>query len=245
MNKKAIGLVLSGLIVGSSVTAFAAGGRQIEVFDNVKKVVVNKINKPFTKGEEPFTYNGRTYVPLRYVSEALGENVEWDGKTGTVYIGETNNKNAHYWGKDIFYMNWDARYVGTEFSYSYNESDRTLKDNLNNEYSNYLRLKTDNGYKGFSRGLLEFPLSGQYKKFNAIVSPTSKYLSARGSVALNIYLDGKHVSKTVVPAGSMPQNLSIDLNGANKIGFEIIAEKEAGGNRNFEIGVFNGEFIKK
>lgn len=32
--------------------------------------------------------NQRTMVPLRFVSEALGEYVDWDGKTRTVYIGD-------------------------------------------------------------------------------------------------------------------------------------------------------------
>ena len=30
--------------------------------------------------------NGRTLVPLRFVAEAFGNNVEWDGTTRTVYI---------------------------------------------------------------------------------------------------------------------------------------------------------------
>ena len=33
--------------------------------------------------------NGRTYVPLRFVAQALGEEVAWDGSTKTVAIGET------------------------------------------------------------------------------------------------------------------------------------------------------------
>lgn len=32
--------------------------------------------------------NGRTLVPIRFVSEALGEQVHWDEKTQTVYIGK-------------------------------------------------------------------------------------------------------------------------------------------------------------
>jgi hypothetical protein len=31
---------------------------------------------------------GRTFVPLRFVSEALGESVEWDGFSQYVYVGE-------------------------------------------------------------------------------------------------------------------------------------------------------------
>jgi len=34
----------------------------------------------------PFIYNSRTYVPLRFVSEALGKEVEWDEQNRAVYI---------------------------------------------------------------------------------------------------------------------------------------------------------------
>jgi len=34
----------------------------------------------------PFIYNGRTYVPLRFISEALGKEVRWDDQNRVVYI---------------------------------------------------------------------------------------------------------------------------------------------------------------
>jgi len=34
----------------------------------------------------PFIYSGRTYVPLRFVSEALGKEVRWDDQNRVVYI---------------------------------------------------------------------------------------------------------------------------------------------------------------
>lgn len=37
---------------------------------------------------EPFIYNGTTYLPVRAVAEALGEKVEYDKNSSTVYIGE-------------------------------------------------------------------------------------------------------------------------------------------------------------
>lgn len=35
----------------------------------------------------PFIYKGKTMVPLRFVSEALGEKVEWDQASRSIYIG--------------------------------------------------------------------------------------------------------------------------------------------------------------
>lgn len=43
---------------------------------------------------EPFVYNNTTYVPLRFVSEALGKEVEWDGSNNSIYIGNKPSQNA-------------------------------------------------------------------------------------------------------------------------------------------------------
>ncbi|MDD3170083.1 MAG: copper amine oxidase N-terminal domain-containing protein [Eubacteriales bacterium] len=42
--------------------------------------------KMITLNASPFIENGRTYVPVRFVSEALGADVQWDGTTRTVTI---------------------------------------------------------------------------------------------------------------------------------------------------------------
>lgn len=40
----------------------------------------------------PVTYNGTTYLPLRAISEAVGLDVNYDGKSKTVYLGETTGQ---------------------------------------------------------------------------------------------------------------------------------------------------------
>jgi hypothetical protein len=37
---------------------------------------------------EPFIFNGTTFLPVRAVADALGENVHWDGPNSTVYVGQ-------------------------------------------------------------------------------------------------------------------------------------------------------------
>lgn len=237
MNKKAIGLVLVGVIAGSSITAFAAGGRKIEVFDNVKKIIVNKINKPFTKGEEPFTYNGRTYVPLRYVSEALGENVDWDGKTGTVYIGDRYSTNYGYWGKDFNHMSLSA-YNSSYVTYAHN-TDSTRKNNIGEEFSNYLTL-----YSTAKRNTkVEFPLNGQYTRFKARLSTDFSTRDAKYSGIVKISIDGKEVYNTLIHSSDMPKDVSIDLTGANKITFEFNNNHDSYNEQKIIFG--NGQFTKK
>lgn len=91
MRKFTSGL-LTGMIVASSITTFGAGGRMVEIFENVKRVVVDDKYMPMEDTNRPFMYNGTTYVPLRFISEKLGKGVSWDAKTGTVYIGGDSKK---------------------------------------------------------------------------------------------------------------------------------------------------------
>lgn len=51
----------------------------------IKIVVSGKEIKPETPA---YIENGRTMVPLRFISEALGEKVDWNGDTKTVIIGD-------------------------------------------------------------------------------------------------------------------------------------------------------------
>lgn len=80
----------TGMVTG---TALAAN----TVYKNIRvqycgiKLVVN--GAPVTPKDangstvEPFIYNGTTYLPVRAVGNALGQDVSWNGNTKTVYIG--------------------------------------------------------------------------------------------------------------------------------------------------------------
>lgn len=80
---------LSGLIVGMilmcSIPSLAKTDTVQAIYNGVK-VAVNGENVEFKKGEEPVTINDRTYVLAKYVAEALGATVKWDGKNSTVNI---------------------------------------------------------------------------------------------------------------------------------------------------------------
>ena len=92
MKEKVKGLVL-GLSIGIMLTgsvAYASGnGTQIEVyFKNLKYMFDGTEKNPTSEQGQGFIYNGTTYVPLRFVSEALGKEVQWDGDTDTVWVGK-------------------------------------------------------------------------------------------------------------------------------------------------------------
>jgi hypothetical protein len=88
----AIGTLTTLFLLSSSAVFAAPVSKQISaVYNNIKLVVNgNAVTPKDADGVdvEPFIYNGTTYLPVRAVSDALGQLVEWDGKTSTVYIGK-------------------------------------------------------------------------------------------------------------------------------------------------------------
>ena len=51
--------------------------------------------------QKPIIIDGRTLVPVRYVVEKLGYNVEWDGTTQTVYIKNGTMQNLAVLGENV------------------------------------------------------------------------------------------------------------------------------------------------
>lgn len=91
MKHRLQGIVM-GLIIGvalSMTAAFASGSTPIDVYF---KQLVFKFDGVEKKTEQPsFIYEGSTYVPIRFVSEALGIPVHYNGETETISIGVRYN----------------------------------------------------------------------------------------------------------------------------------------------------------
>lgn len=83
-----LGVVLT-LAFTTSIAAFAES-KSIEAFFNNIKIQVN--GKQITNMDtEPFIYQGRTFVPVRFVSESLGATVNYNDSTNTVEVTGGNN----------------------------------------------------------------------------------------------------------------------------------------------------------
>jgi hypothetical protein len=92
MRKGVIAVMLIAILV-FTMTATALGStvtQTITAYYNDITIYVN--NQMIEPGEvngievEPFIYNGTTYLPVRVIAEALGQYVEWDVSTNSVYI---------------------------------------------------------------------------------------------------------------------------------------------------------------
>ncbi|MFK7692501.1 peptidylprolyl isomerase [Paenibacillus sp. HJGM_3] len=90
MKDKLKGLVV-GLALGTMMTGsltYAATSTDIGVYFRELKFVFDGMEKAPPEGQQGFIYNDTTYVPLRFVSESLGKDVNFDNDTGTIWIGK-------------------------------------------------------------------------------------------------------------------------------------------------------------
>jgi hypothetical protein len=71
---------------------------EIELIINNKEAWIDK--QKVQLDVAPMIISGRTMVPVRFISETLGEPVRWDGETRTVYIGEKKIPEDTSWVKE-------------------------------------------------------------------------------------------------------------------------------------------------
>lgn len=93
MKRKIIALLLSLalVLVMFGVAEATTVTRQITADYQDIKLYVNGNAVSVQANEEPFIYNGRTFVPIRVVAEALNQNVEWVDLLKSVKISGQNN----------------------------------------------------------------------------------------------------------------------------------------------------------
>ncbi len=90
MSRK-IAVIVAILLAFTGLTISAAGlFESIEVYRGNVKVFID--SRQVELEEQPFIYNGRVYVPIRFVSTALGREVDWNPEIRTVMINNPDIK---------------------------------------------------------------------------------------------------------------------------------------------------------
>lgn len=110
----------------------------IKVYKDGKEVELKDVNG---KAAEPFIYSDTTYVPIRAVSELLGNSVSWDEETKSIYISDKEN----FFPDNVFEDNNDSNYLYTGFLKKMNEERLFESDDNFSKYN--IRLLCIEGEK--------------------------------------------------------------------------------------------------
>ena len=200
----------TGMVTG---TALAAN----TVYKNIRvqycgiKLVVN--GAPVTPKDangstvEPFIYNGTTYLPVRAVGNALGQDVSWNGNTKTVYIGMNES--------DVSSKKLQPYEIKNGL-YSLEQRGDTI--------TMMGKTYTQGFYTAF---YALYNLDGLYKSVEMDIGHRDNTNAQTGS--LNFYVDGELVDTYAVTPEMQTQHIKVDLNrglqlkieqnGANYYGF--------------------------
>ena len=85
-----LGFIL-GAILFMGLGFIYANSNASEILAHYNNIKITVNGQQVEMDVEPFIYEGRTLVPVRFVSEALGADVDWDNNTNTVVINSKNN----------------------------------------------------------------------------------------------------------------------------------------------------------
>lgn len=216
MKKLIVKSIVSALVFCLTVTTFAFAASNItkNIRVNYAGIKLNVNGTEVTPKDangatvEPFIYNGTTYLPVRAVGTALGQQVSWDGNSKTVYIGSNL-------GQSTFLMDVCPPYEKSGVSYvngTFNMSGKS--------YGHGFSIKTDTGYYAYIN------LDGRYKTmefdFGALDSYNEREMN------YEIYLDGQLVKTVTHEPGEMVKHYTVSLN--NALQMKIVG---AGGEANW------------
>lgn len=213
--------VLGGVTFTQILSIEAADStKNIKVVDgNNLTYYVDNVKKVPPSGQSGFIYNGTTYVPLRFISEAIGEDVTWDGKTRSIYIGDKPQGTVTYL-QDL------KTHTGSILLA------KSVTTNTN-------EIFTHSSYNSWGTQTPEYLINGQMDKFEAYLAPTNYYNSLKKNDNigyLKIYGDDKLLYDSGIIASDITEKVkvSVDLTGVLRIKLEFYGKK---------LGLLDAKFI--
>lgn len=210
---KGFALGVAACLVVSTLTipSFAASvKKQLTAYYNDIKLIINgeTVTPKDVNGTvvEPFVIDGTTYLPVRAVAEALGQNVSWDGVTHSVIIGANEEyEQPTIWLDDMNPTSGD----------SYDRGD-SVKDNLGNTYEHYLDVSE-----------ISYALNGQYEKFTGSLVLKEYYKDYEFCSKMVVLLDGVEVyESSVFTKDSFPEEFEIDVTDGNLLEIHLMGDFE-------------------
>ena len=184
--------VVMGAMLATAVPATAAQvTKSISVAYNNIKIVVDGQQVSTDKSNEPFIYNGTTYLPIRAVGQAVGKQVSWDGRTNTVYLGNSPVANGEQYLVDVC-----PPYKGG-----------IIKETVKMAGKTYVKAINIGDVYVESDAL--FNLDGKYETLEFDLGHVENY---NGEVTYNFYVDGTLVKTIILEKDALPAHHIVPLN---------------------------------
>lgn len=199
---------VSAVLPGKNVTIYPG----VNIYINDKKLEPKDANG---NPVEVFAYNGTTYLPVRAVSEALGQPVQWDGGTSSVYIGKHNEEKPAVWLSDLDYFDKNGRWTIGE----------TTKDNLGNEHGHSFEGTTAISDGSIIHQSITYKLNAQYSRLTGwLYQLYDRRAHHVSDTVLSVYGDGELIWKGTVNSGIDPIAFDINVKGVLELEIHMDAD---------------------
>jgi len=88
-----IGVIITAIFAATAIPAFARARQETITahFNNIRIAIDGRVVQT---ENEPFVHNGRTYLPVRDVADAMGFDVTWEDATNTVHLTSRGGSGA-------------------------------------------------------------------------------------------------------------------------------------------------------
>ena len=176
---------------------------------------------------EPFIMDGTTYLPVRGVANAFDKDVEWDGKTSTVYIGKKDRMAPDNRLDKLQYVDYRE---GNKRN-SMEIINGTITDFNGNTYTNGLLFEM--GYHSGYSCEVDYPLNGQYSNLTGtIVLPKTINITTKNNKDCDVDPttviiedeNGRELFKGTGITASMPFKFDIDVEGVTMLTIKVQPE---------------------
>ncbi len=226
---------VKGFIVGVTTAIFAVSGmayaktgsEMIEAAYNNVKIYIDGLlldpKDPNGDTVEPFVSNGTTYLPVRAVADAFGKEVDWDGETSSVIIGE----------RDYDWLD-QMSVFDTNLSDNDNKvspfSSYKMKDGVNYDRGLYFYIDEYSGDENGERYAdVSYLLNGQYKSLEGIIA--AYYDDIVGGIAsIKVYGDGELLyTSPIISEGLKSTDVKVDISDVNVLKISAALESNSSG----------------
>lgn len=176
-------------------------------------VVVNGQRLQLDGIDRPFIMDGRTFLPVRVVADALGVPADWDGATSTVYLGSRTA------GPVRTSINSAAPFFDSGGN-GWNVSNVDSIAMGGTTYNNAVRYNVRAFNNSHSTGFSLHNLNGQYRTFSGFFGRVDG--SGMHDVTINVIGDGSTLRTIELRSGELPTEFTIFVEGVNLLRIEFV-----------------------
>ncbi len=158
MKKKSLVALILAVVLSTSMAFGLSGKKAIDAYyQNIK---IYKDGSLLKTTQEPFIYNGTTYVPLRDVTESFGYDVKWNGVASSITLTSTGNMS----NTEIANLRYQLQQKQIEINTLKYEIDKLKKENKDSDKDDddddkddekYIKDEIEDEYEKYKDGKYE------------------------------------------------------------------------------------------